>query len=171
MCACWLCVEADLLVWGWRVPFLVASVSLAAGVILRYNMPESMEFKANHDDLDSDFHKRLRQQQARQRQQHMWQPSAAAAAAAGPTVMSTAVGKDSAAAAAAPAVAAAALQAQRDSGGGSERTEECWADEAGCGSVDDSSDAINRRHYVPLLELFRGYWSGLALHVAYAACE
>jgi hypothetical protein len=169
------CAEADLLVWGWRVPFLVASVSLAAGVILRYNMPESMEFKANHDDLDSDYHKRLRQQQAKQRRHHMWQQSAAAAAAE-PTLMSPVVGKDPPAA---PAEAAAAApppppppQAQqRDSAGGSERTEECWAEEAGFGSDAGCSDEINRQHYVPLLELFRGYWSGLVLHVAYAACK
>jgi hypothetical protein len=141
-------------------------VSLAAGIILRFNMPESMEFRANHDDLDSDYHRRLRQQQARQRQQHMWQQSAAAAAA-GPNLISTAEGKDPMAAAA----ATAPQSQQRDSAGGSERTEECWAEEAGCGPQDASSDAINRRHYVPLLELFRDYWSGLALHVAYAACE
>jgi hypothetical protein len=32
-----------LLVWGWRVPFLLAIVTLFAAVTLRYNMPESQE--------------------------------------------------------------------------------------------------------------------------------
>lgn len=35
-----LCAVADgLLVWGWRVPFLLALLSLVAATILRYNMP------------------------------------------------------------------------------------------------------------------------------------
>jgi hypothetical protein len=27
------------------------------------------------------------------------------------------------------------------------------------------------KHYVPILELFRGYWSGLVLQCGYEACE
>jgi predicted MFS family arabinose efflux permease len=35
------CFSADaLLIWGWRVPFLMAIATLIAAVILRYNMPE-----------------------------------------------------------------------------------------------------------------------------------
>jgi hypothetical protein len=30
----------NLLIWGWRIPFLMAVVTLIAAVILRYNMPE-----------------------------------------------------------------------------------------------------------------------------------
>ena len=37
-------VAADaLLVWGWRVPFLLAIITLIAAIVLRYNMPESQE--------------------------------------------------------------------------------------------------------------------------------
>jgi hypothetical protein len=32
-----------MLVWGWRVPFLIAVITLIAAIVLRYNMPESQE--------------------------------------------------------------------------------------------------------------------------------
>jgi predicted MFS family arabinose efflux permease len=32
-------------VWGWRVPFLLAIVTLVAAMALRYNMPESREVR------------------------------------------------------------------------------------------------------------------------------
>lgn len=32
-----------MLLWGWRVPFLAAVVTLGAAAVLRYNMPESKE--------------------------------------------------------------------------------------------------------------------------------
>lgn len=32
-----------MLVWGWRVPFLLAVLTLVAAIVLRYNMPESQE--------------------------------------------------------------------------------------------------------------------------------
>jgi predicted MFS family arabinose efflux permease len=32
-----------MLVWGWRLPFLLAIVTLVAAIVLRYNMPESQE--------------------------------------------------------------------------------------------------------------------------------
>lgn len=39
-------VAADaLLVWGWRVPFLLAIITLIAAIVLRYNMPESQEVR------------------------------------------------------------------------------------------------------------------------------
>lgn len=40
-----------MLVWGWRVPFLVAILTLVAAIALRYNMPESSEVSAagSHD--------------------------------------------------------------------------------------------------------------------------
>lgn len=34
-----------LLVWGWRIPFLIAAITALAGYVLRYNMPEVI---ANH---------------------------------------------------------------------------------------------------------------------------
>lgn len=34
-----------MLVWGWRVPFLLAVVTLIAAIALRYNMPESQEVR------------------------------------------------------------------------------------------------------------------------------
>jgi hypothetical protein len=138
------------------VPFLVASVSLAAGVILRYNMPESVEFTSNHDELDSEYHQRLQQQQAQKHQKQLRQQHQQA--------VSTCA--DSDAGAEKDAAASDTQGLPRDSAAGSERTAEGWVDESGEGG-DDSS----KRHYVPLLELFRGYWSGLVLHVAYAACE
>lgn len=149
--------EAQLLTWGWRIPFLVASVSLGAGVILRYNMPESVEFKSNHDEIDSDYHRRLAQRQAKKHQKELRHQHQQAV----DTGSSAIVVKDTAAGL--PGVEGTG----RGSAAGSERTEdENWADEAGVGD-----EASSRRHYVPLLELFRGYWSGLVLHVAYAACE
>jgi predicted MFS family arabinose efflux permease len=35
-----------MLVWGWRVPFLIAVITLIAAIVLRYNMPESQEVSA-----------------------------------------------------------------------------------------------------------------------------
>jgi hypothetical protein len=32
-------------VWGWRLPFLLAIVTLVAAITLRYNMPESQEVR------------------------------------------------------------------------------------------------------------------------------
>lgn len=160
---CWLhslCpAEAALLAWGWRVPFLLASVSLAAGVALRYNMPESVEFTSNHDELDHEYHRRLQQQQqARRHQQHIMHGCQQHQLAASCTEGHSPAAKD----AAVPAASSSSAEE-------SERTEQGWADEAGSAGDADAADAS--RHYVPLLELFRGYWSGLALHVAYAACE
>lgn len=44
-----------------------------------------------------------------------------------------------------------------------------------CAAVVDSSDMESQgsvaKHYVPMFELFRGYWSGLALQMGYEACE
>lgn len=160
-----LCSAEQLLVWGWRVPFLVASVSLGAGVILRYNMPESVEFSSNHDELDQEYHRRLQQQQ-QTKQHHMHltadaQQHQLTAAGAETGLSATGKAKDT------DAAAAAVLSSEASAG--SEKTEDGWVDEAG--SARDGDAAVASRHYVPLLELFRGYWSGLVLHVAYAACK
>jgi hypothetical protein len=157
-----LCSAEQLLVWGWRVPFLVASVSLGAGVILRYNMPESVEFSSNHDELDQEYHRRLQQQQqTKQHRMHLTadaQQQQLAAAGAETGLSATGKAKDT------DAAAAAVLSSEASAG-----SEAGWVDEAG--SVGDGEAAVASRHYVPLLELFRGYWSGLVLHVAYAACK
>lgn len=116
-----------MLSWGWRIPFLAAFVSLLAGVILRYNMPETLEFATDHQHMDADYQRRITE---REQQCHQRRRSEAA--------------EDKQAAVSAPAA----------------------ADEA-----DDVAAVPCRRHYVPLWELFRGHWSGLLLHVAYAACE
>lgn len=166
MCCVGACVcpaEAQLLSWGWRVPFLVASVSLGAGIILRYNMPESLEFKSNHNELDSEYHRRLLQQQAKKHQKQLrHQHQQAVSAESVGTDSTTVTVKDT-------AVSEPQHQGLRQSAGGSERAEEGWVDEAG--ACDGEGAGNSRRHYVPLLELFRGYWSGLVLHVAYAACK
>lgn len=39
-----------MLVWGWRVPFLLAIVTLVAAIVLRYNMPESQEVRRVQQD-------------------------------------------------------------------------------------------------------------------------
>jgi hypothetical protein len=119
-------------------------------------MPESVEFKSNHDELDSEYHRRLAQQQAKRHQkqlrhQHQQAVDTGSNAVAVKDVAAGLPGAEGTA---------------RGSAAGSERTEEGWVDEAGAGD-----EGSSKRHYVPLLELFRGYWSGLVLHVAYAACE
>jgi predicted MFS family arabinose efflux permease len=38
-----------MLVWGWRVPFLLAVLTLVAAIVLRYNMPESQEVRGHQD--------------------------------------------------------------------------------------------------------------------------
>jgi len=145
------------MLWGWRVPFLVAAVSLAAGAILRYNMPESVEFNSNHEELDDEYHRRLQKQLAKRHQKQLryqaQQHHVAARDSEGG--VGTPVSKD---------VAGSELQGTPRTSAGGSAVEEAWAEEAG-------EEAVASRHYVPLLELFRGYWSGLVLHVAYAACE
>lgn len=132
--------EDALLAWGWRVPFLLAAVSLLAGVALRYNMPESVEFAANHEAMDEDYRRR-----------------AAAAALQRAHHRHSGQGHGDGHGAAANAAAHHAPDAPAED----DEAAEAAAAEA----------AVAARHYVPLLELFRGYWSGLVLHVTYAACE
>jgi hypothetical protein len=78
--------EAALLAWGWRVPFLVASLSLVAAVVMRYNMAaaESAEFAASHEAMDAQYRARVKQQH-RQHLQHgqLPQPQQQALAEAG----------------------------------------------------------------------------------------
>lgn len=51
-CCCSVCClvsAADaLLVWGWRIPFLIAITTLIAATILRYNMPGGCRCTATH---------------------------------------------------------------------------------------------------------------------------
>jgi hypothetical protein len=43
--------------------------------------------------------------------------------------------------------------------------------EAGISDVESQAGEHLEKHYVPILELFRGYWSGLLLQCGYEACE
>jgi hypothetical protein len=43
--------------------------------------------------------------------------------------------------------------------------------EAGETDVESQAGEHLEKHYVPILELFRGYWSGLLLQCGYEACE
>lgn len=137
-------------------------------------MPESTEFSENHEELDSEYHRRLQEHLAKKQHKHQWHAARhqhqqelsddggegdAAAVKAGKESSSgesELTPRDSSTCGSAAAAGAGA--------GG----EELWADEAGGDAVEA---AVSKRHYVPLWELFRGYWSGLVLHVAYAACE
>jgi predicted MFS family arabinose efflux permease len=49
-----------MLVWGWRVPFLIAIVTLVAAIVLRYNMPESQEVSTACLLTGSDTIRRIR---------------------------------------------------------------------------------------------------------------
>jgi hypothetical protein len=117
---------AAMLVWGWRVPFLMSIVTLAVAAILRYNMPESSEFTMSREELSEEAIKRARQAQA-----HGIEAGSSAAGSTDGHISVIDVEGQSAAA------------------------------------VSDDKKA----HYVPVLELFRGYWSGLVLHSLYGACE
>jgi hypothetical protein len=115
-----------MLVWGWRVPFLMSIVTLAVAAILRYNMPESSEFTMSREELSEEAIKRARQANA-----HSIEAGNSAAGSTDGHISVIDVEGQSAAA------------------------------------VGDDKKA----HYVPVLELFRGYWSGLVLHSLYGACE
>jgi hypothetical protein len=43
--------------------------------------------------------------------------------------------------------------------------------EAGTSDVESQGGEHLEKHYVPVLELFRSYWSGLILQCGYEACE
>lgn len=47
-----------MLVWGWRIPFLLSLVTLVVAAILRYNMPESSEFALSREEIDDDYVRR-----------------------------------------------------------------------------------------------------------------
>jgi hypothetical protein len=47
----------------------------------------------------------------------------------------------------------------------------CDASVKGDDKSDVESQASLEKHYVPLMELFRGYWSGLLLQMGYEACK
>jgi hypothetical protein len=120
------CPAAAMLLWGWRVPFLMSIVTLAVAAILRYNMPESSEFTMSREELSEEAIKRARQANA-----HGVEAGSSAAGSTDGHISVIDVEGQTAAAA---------------------------ADE-------------KKAHYVPVLELFRGYWSGLVLHSLYGACK
>jgi hypothetical protein len=114
-----------MLVWGWRVPFLMSIVTLAVAAILRYNMPESSEFTHSREELSEEAIRRAKHAAA-----------ARNAADAGSSAAGSTDGH----------VSVVDVEGQADT-------------------------AEQKAHYVPVLELFRGYWSGLLLHSLYGACE
>jgi hypothetical protein len=131
------------------VPFLAASVSLVAGVVLRFNMPETAEFATSHEQMEVEFQARLQQQQQQQRRKQQQQKDHQSLPLPLPQLTRAAAGAPAAGGVAPQAAAAAAA-----------------ADEA-CATHGTAS----ARHYVPLVQLFREHWLGLLLHVCYAACE
>lgn len=109
-----------MLVWGWRIPFLLSIFTVLSAAILRYNMPESSEFTASREEIEEDVQKR---------QQHK-------------------------------AAEAHSSDSQADSSDGH------------VSIVDvEGQNGAKKARYVPVLELFRGYWSGLLLHSLYGTCE
>lgn len=121
--------ESAMLVWGWRVPFLMSIVTLAVAAVLRYNMPESSEFTNSREELSEEAIRRARN-------------TAAAAAAARPNEAGS-----SAAGSLDGHVSVVDLEGQSAAAAADEK----------------------KAHYVPVYELFRGYWSGLLLHSLYGA--
>eukprot|EP00775_Hariotina_reticulata_P013429 gene13429-13557_t len=119
-----------LLVWGWRLPFLFAIFTLVAAIVLRYNMPESVEFATSREEIDQDYHRRAKQHKR--------------------SVSRTRSSNDSA--------EKAKTDAQLTSD----------ASVKGADVSDVESQGLEK-HYVPLMELFRGYWSGLLLQMGYEA--
>eukprot|EP00879_Flechtneria_rotunda_P003299 GHRR01003524.1.p1 GENE.GHRR01003524.1~~GHRR01003524.1.p1 ORF type:complete len:498 (+),score=121.17 GHRR01003524.1:1133-2626(+) len=145
-------IPADaLIVWGWRVPFLMAITTLAAAVILRYNMPESIEFATSREEIDEDYRRRLKQQQKNQ-----------GGIALGDTVTSSRSRSTSTDMAVATT---AADVVSKDA---------LVVNSPDCKTAVTAADVESRvsaedKHYVPVLELFRGYWSGLLLQMGYEA--
>ncbi|KAF6255165.1 major facilitator superfamily domain-containing protein [Scenedesmus sp. NREL 46B-D3] len=115
-----------LLVWGWRVPFLMAVATLAAAVVLRYNMPESAEFATSREEIDGEYKRR--------QQRKIKRGSGSSSPSRGP----------------------------------SSEGEEQRSVDGGVSIADVESQGAGK-HYVPILELFRGYWSGLVLQCGYEA--
>jgi hypothetical protein len=110
-----------MLVWGWRIPFLLSVVTLLVAAILRYNMPESAEFTMSQEEMNEDY-----------RARHT-----------GHTTGST--------------DAATVTTGTHCSENGVEEG--------------TTHGAAQTQRYTPLVELFRGYWSGLLLHSCYGCCE
>jgi hypothetical protein len=136
MLCCAATIIADaLLVWGWRVPFLLSIVTLAVATVLRYNMPESAEFSESAAAMDAAVMHRAVARRGRR--------------------VSKADNEDQAA------------RVEPDAQMCIEDTET-----GGTNMVAGSGGEFSKRvHYVPVVELFRGYWLGLLLHSLYGSCE
>uniref|UniRef100_A0A383VDF7 Major facilitator superfamily (MFS) profile domain-containing protein n=1 Tax=Tetradesmus obliquus TaxID=3088 RepID=A0A383VDF7_TETOB len=116
-----------LLVWGWRVPFLMSVATLAVAIVMRYNMPESAEFAASREEIEEEYKQRLQQK------------------------VKAGSGSNS--------------PARSNSTEGEEQAISI----DGRVSIADVESQGLEKHYVPLVELFRGYWSGLILQCGYEA--
>lgn len=133
-------VPADaLLVWGWRLPFLFAISTLIAAAVLRYNMPESVEFATSREEIDEDYHRRMKMHKTGSKAFGRTRSTSSDADVADTT---DATNKSKLA------------DAQSTDGGV---------------SIADTEGQGLEKHYVPLFELFRGYWSGLILQMGYEA--
>lgn len=67
ICVTQLISPENLLVWGWRIPFLLAVTTLIAATLLRWNMPESTEFATSREEIEEDYRKKLREYKRRHR--------------------------------------------------------------------------------------------------------
>uniref|UniRef100_A0A383VCS5 Major facilitator superfamily (MFS) profile domain-containing protein n=1 Tax=Tetradesmus obliquus TaxID=3088 RepID=A0A383VCS5_TETOB len=124
-----------LLVWGWRVPFLMAIATLIAAVVLRYNMPESVEFATSREEIEEEYKQRVKEFK-RSRSQN---------ASGVKRSMSRGRSPDDVV------------------------TVEAAKSEAGTSDMESQAGEGLEKHYVPIMELFRGYWSGLILQCGYEA--
>eukprot|EP00878_Enallax_costatus_P018375 GHUV01019343.1.p1 GENE.GHUV01019343.1~~GHUV01019343.1.p1 ORF type:complete len:409 (+),score=85.82 GHUV01019343.1:278-1504(+) len=136
---------AAMMVWGWRVPFLLAIFTLVAATILRYNMPESSEFLVSKEEIDEEFHKRLRQQMLTQ------QTSSKRLSFRGSGRLSFRGSAQH------PQTTDAAV------------TVPTITEDDSPLLKDLEAQALATKHYVPLVELFRGYWRGILVQIAYTA--
>eukprot|EP00878_Enallax_costatus_P023718 GHUV01025255.1.p1 GENE.GHUV01025255.1~~GHUV01025255.1.p1 ORF type:complete len:283 (+),score=58.22 GHUV01025255.1:36-884(+) len=134
-----------MMVWGWRVPFLLAIFTLVAATILRYNMPESSEFLVSKEEIDEEFHKRLRQQMLTQ------QTSSKRLSFRGSGRLSFRGSAQH------PQTTDAAV------------TVPTITEDDSPLLKDLEAQALATKHYVPLVELFRGYWRGILVQIAYTA--
>eukprot|EP00775_Hariotina_reticulata_P003883 gene3883-4138_t len=145
--------SSAMLVWGWRVPFLLAVITLVAAIVLRYNMPESQEFLVSRDEIDHDYQRRLKQQQM---------PKNGASTNKGP-VASMATDTDLACDLAGSEASGSMVKASVVSAAGAAGSKGLRDLEAG------GTAAEPTKHYVPFVELFRGHWKGIILQSGYEA--
>lgn len=124
-----------LLVWGWRVPFLMAIATLIAAVVLRYNMPESVEFATSREEIDEEYKQRVKEFKRSRSQNASGVKRSMSRSRAPDDVVTVDAAKS----------------------------------EAGTSDIESQAGEGLEKHYVPIMELFRSYWSGLILQCGYEA--